>query len=104
MIKRIEKFGATWCQPCKIMEKTLDRLIKAYPDIEYIKRDANNEEDMPRFEEMHVKNIPHVFFFDEYGHQVIDIIGAVPYSQVADIIKDNLDTSVDISDCGFEAE
>lgn len=104
MIKKIEKFGAQWCQPCKMLEKTLDKITKAHPDIEYIIRDANTDEDSARFEEMHIKNIPHTFFFDEYGHQVIDIIGAVPYSQINDIIKDNLDTSVDINDCGYETE
>lgn len=104
MIKKIEKFGATWCQPCKILEKTLDKIIKKYPDIEYVIRDTDNEEDSNRFEEMHIKNIPHTFFFDEYGHQVIDTIGAIPFSQIENIIKDNLDTSIDIDDCGYGAE
>ncbi len=104
MIKKIEKFGAIWCQHCKILEKTLDKIIKKYPDIEYVIRDADSEEDAGRFEEMHIKNIPHTFFFDEHGYQVIDTIGAIPFSQIDGIIKDNLNKIANTNDCENGAE
>ena len=26
MIKRIEKFGAAWCGPCKMLDRTLEQM------------------------------------------------------------------------------
>ena len=32
MITRIEKFGATWCGPCKILDKTLEKVTGVHID------------------------------------------------------------------------
>lgn len=87
MIKRIEKYGATWCGPCKVLAKTLDNIKKNYPDIEFLAFDA--DEDEGKFEEMKITNVPQLFFFDENGKEVEHLVGANPANKIIEIITAN---------------
>ena len=42
MITHIEKFGATWCGPCKMLDKTLEQIT----DISIVKYDVDEYEEM----------------------------------------------------------
>lgn len=85
MIKRIDQYGAEWCNPCRIMGKYLKIVLNNYPDIELVKYDSELNED--KFKEMNIKNIPQLFFFDENGVQVHRLSGVHSWAKIQDIIK-----------------
>lgn len=39
MITRIEKFGASWCGPCKVLDRTLEQISR----IEIVKHNVDEE-------------------------------------------------------------
>lgn len=87
MIVKIEKYGAEFCQPCKILDKTMQTILEEYPEIQYVTYEAEEDEEL--FNHKCIKNIPRMFFYDENGKEVIDSIGAIPYSQIKGIIEEN---------------
>lgn len=87
MITRIEKFGATWCGPCKVLEKTMEDVLSKYPDIQFTAYDADEDED--KFEEMHVLNVPQLYFYNEAGTEVGHLVGAHPATKIIEIIESN---------------
>lgn len=42
MVTRIEKFGASWCGPCKVLDRTLEQIS----GIEIVKHDVDEEEEL----------------------------------------------------------
>ena len=57
MITKIEKFGAEWCGPCKVMDKTLQQIT----DIEIVKYDVDDYEDLDN--KKRIKSVPTLIFF-----------------------------------------
>ena len=82
MIKTIEKFGATWCGPCR----QLDKVLLEVPDtIKVIHHDADEEPDL--FDDKKIRSVPVLIFKDENDTEKERLIGAVPYSKIDEIIK-----------------
>lgn len=79
---KIEKYGASWCGPCKMLDKTLDLIPK---DIEIIKFDADEDEEL--FVEKGIKSVPVLIFYDDDGNEVNRLIGAVSQQKIMDIVK-----------------
>lgn len=84
MIKKIEKYSAEWCGPCKVLGKTLETVLKDYPDIEFVEFDADENE--KEFEEKGIRNVPQLFFYNEDGSEVHHLTGAYPANKLKDII------------------
>ena len=80
MITQIEKFGASWCGPCKVLDKTLEQVT----DVVINKYDVDQFEDLA--EERGVRNVPALIFWD--GDKEVDrLIGAVPLSTINAVIE-----------------
>lgn len=84
MIKKIEKYSATWCGPCRVLAKTMKTVLQEYPDIELVEYDADNDEE--KFEEKLIKNVPQLYFYDQDGTEVHHLTGAYPANKIKDII------------------
>ena len=70
MITRIEKFGATWCSPCRALDRTLQQLTT----VEVIKYDVDEYEDLAI--EKNIRNVPVLIFYN--GDAEVDrLVGAV---------------------------
>lgn len=79
MITRIEKFGAAWCGPCKMLDKTLEQLT----EVDVVKYDIDEYEDLTT--EKGIRNIPVLIFYD--GDKEVDrLIGAVSLNKINEII------------------
>lgn len=81
MITQIEKFGATWCGPCKVLDKTLEKVT----GVEINKYDVDQFEDLAS--ERGVRNIPVMIFRDENDQEVERIIGAVSLDKINEVLE-----------------
>lgn len=79
MITKIEKFGAAWCGPCKVLDRTLQQVT----EVDVIKYDVDEYEDLT--EEKGIRNVPVLIFYD--GDKEVDrLIGAVSLNKINEII------------------
>jgi len=81
MITQIEKFGAAWCGPCKVLDKTLEKVT----GVEINKYDVDQFEDLAA--ERGVRNIPVMIFRDENDQEVERIIGAVSLDKINEVLE-----------------
>lgn len=80
MITHIEKYGASWCGPCKILDRTLQQI----KDVDIIKYDVDEWEDLAN--EKGIRNVPVLIFYD--GDKEVDrLVGAVPLARINEIIE-----------------
>ena len=80
MITRIEKYGSSWCGPCKMLDKTIDQIKY----IEIVKYDVDEYEDLAA--EKNIRSIPVLIFYD--GDKEVDrLIGAVSLNKINEIIN-----------------
>ena len=79
MITKIEKFGATWCGPCKVLDRTLQQVT----EVDVIKYDVDEYEDLA--EEKGIRNVPVLIFYDG-DKEVERLIGAVSLNKINEII------------------
>ena len=81
MITHIEKFGASWCGPCKVLDKTLEKVT----GVDIQKYDVDQFEDLAA--ERGVRNIPVMIFRDENDQEVERIIGAVSLDKINEVLE-----------------
>ncbi len=80
MITHIEKFGATWCGPCKALDRTLQQLTM----VDVIKYDVDENEDLAM--EKNIRNVPVLIFYD--GDTEVDrLVGAVSLETINKVIE-----------------
>ena len=81
MITKIEKYGASWCEACRVLDKTLEQL--ADDVIEIVKYDVDEEE---LAEEKGIRNVPVLIFYNG-DKEVKRTVGALPLGEILKIIN-----------------
>lgn len=79
MVTRIEKFGASWCGPCKVLDRTLEQIS----GIEIVKHDeelANSKG---------IRNVPVLIYYNDRDEEVKRTVGAVSLGTIMQILNDN---------------
>lgn len=80
MITHIEKYGAEWCGPCRVVDATLDQIT----DIDIIRYDVDEYEDLAA--EKKIRNIPVLILYD--GDNEVDrLVGAVSLETINKVIE-----------------
>lgn len=80
MITHIEKYGAEWCGPCRVVDAALDQIA----DIDIIRYDVDEYEDLAA--EKKIRNIPVLIFYD--GDNEVDrLVGAVSLDTINKVIE-----------------
>lgn len=80
MITHIEKYGAEWCGPCRVVDATLDQIT----NIDVIRYDVDEYEDLAA--EKRIRNIPVLIFYD--GDNEVDrLVGAVSLETINKVIE-----------------
>jgi len=80
MITHIEKYGATWCGPCRALDRTLEQLT----EVDVIKYDVDEEEDLAM--QKNIRSVPVLIFYD--GDNEVDrLIGAVSLDTINKVIE-----------------
>ena len=84
------KCGTEWCQPCKVMDKTLDRLQPEYKDVEFVHVDVGEEQELAQ--ELGVTNVPVTFFISADGEIVNRKTGLMPEKAIVAEIENLLNS------------
>lgn len=80
MITHIEKYGATWCGPCRALDRTLEQLT----EVDVIKYDVDEDEDLAM--QKNIRSVPVLIFYD--GDNEVDrLIGAVSLDTINKVIE-----------------
>lgn len=80
MITHIEKYGAEWCGPCRVVDAALDQIT----DIDVIRYDVDEYEDLAA--EKKIRNIP-VLIFCDGDNEVDRLVGAVSLETINKVIE-----------------
>lgn len=80
MITHIEKYGATWCGPCRALDRTLEQIT----EVDVIKYDVDEYEDLAM--QKNIRSVPVLIFYD--GDNEVDrLIGAVSLDTINKVIE-----------------
>ena len=91
MLKKVIRYTAKWCGPCRVFAPTFDSVAKDenFKDIDFKVIDV--EEDEEGLSEKHkILNIPTVVLIDEKDNVLKKIIGVVSQTELTDIIKSEI--------------
>lgn len=76
----VVKFGASWCQPCKGLQPTLDDLATEYGDkIKFINVDIDNASTIPQ--KYSIRGVPTILFIKD-GAVVNTLVGSQTKSRI----------------------
>lgn len=79
---KIEKYGASWCGPCKMLDRTLEQLPK---EIEIVKFDADEDEEL--FVEKNIKSVPVLIFYNDKNEEIKRTVGSLSIDKLKEIIE-----------------
>lgn len=83
MVTRIEKFGASWCGPCKVLDRTLEQIS----GIEIVKHDVDEGEELANSKG--IRNVPVLIYYNDRDEEVKRTIGAVSLGTIMQIVNNN---------------
>lgn len=83
MVTRIEKFGASWCGPCKVLDRTLEQIS----GIEIVKHDVDEGEELANSKG--IRNVPVLIYYNDRDEEVKRTVGAVSLGTIMQILNDN---------------
>ena len=89
-VKRITKFSADWCVPCRNYAPTFKKVseMDEFKDLEFEVIDIERRKDMsPIFEKLGIKSIPTTILFDENNEPIYKVMGNVPLKDLIDLIN-----------------
>ena len=76
-------FWAPWCGPCKMLGPILEEVSHEYPDVDFIKINVDNEQELAA--EYRIMSIPAVFMFKD-GEMVGKTGGLQPKEAIKNFI------------------
>ncbi len=83
---KILKFGAIWCPSCLIMNNTINKLKKNYPNLELVNYDYDMEEQLVN--KYNIGSIlPVLIFVNEDGEEINRVIGEKSEKELTKIIE-----------------
>lgn len=77
---RIEKFGASWCGPCKVMDRNLDEFAKKHPEVIINRHDVDEEEDTVA--NLGIKSVPTTFIYNDEDELLNKFVGVATIAQL----------------------
>lgn len=91
------KFWATWCQPCKMMVPSLNKLEKEFPDIKFVSVDIDQVPMLAK--RFKIRTVPTLLVFKD-GDEINRVLGMsliTPLRKIfREITQDNIDSDIKI--------
>ena len=81
--KVVVEFFAPWCEPCKHLQATLEKLESNFDDFVFYKLDTDKNSDIVR--RLRVLSIPTIYIY-QGGIKVKEINGVWPYENIAAVL------------------
>lgn len=78
---KVYKCSASWCNPCKMLAKTMESV-----DIPYTNIDVDEDEDFVT--KYNIRNVPVLLFVDEEGNELKRLVGAVSKDIILNTYKE----------------
>lgn len=78
------KFQASWCQPCKMLSKTMEGIN--HPLIES-KQEIDIDEDMEKVKQYNIRGVPTLILIDDEGKEVKRQSGYMSESQILKFLE-----------------
>ena len=82
--KHIIKVSASWCNPCKVLAKTIDTLDEEFRDL-FVEVDAD-EAESELLVKLNVRNVPVLIFYDQ-DTEFNRTVGAVTKDKIMSILN-----------------
>ena len=73
---KLLKFHATWCQPCKMLSKTLDTIELPFKLV-----DIDIDENIEQAQKYNVRGVPTLVLVDDEGKTVTTHVGSMTKEQ-----------------------
>lgn len=80
------KFGATWCGPCKSMEKTIEKVLPEFLAVRFFNIDIDDYPNLSK--EYSIKSVPTVILFNN-GVELNRISGSVKPEYLIRFLKES---------------
>lgn len=89
MIKKIYKFSAEWCGPCKKLEPIFNNIAKMqqFQTIDFYTCDVDEDQNQALIDKYNIRNIPTIVFADENGNEIKRLVGAIPLDTIIKTIQ-----------------
>lgn len=85
-MKKVIKYGTTWCMPCRAMENVIDQAKENYPDILFETIDIGLPENECLIQDLKIVSVPTIIAYNE-DKVVSKTTGYLPYPAFEEIIK-----------------
>ena len=81
------KFAATWCAPCKVVAKTIDKIKTEFTEVKFQEIDVDDNPELSK--DYKIKSVPTVIVFKN-GEEVTRLIGSVKVDALRKALRDVL--------------
>lgn len=90
MVKRIIKFSATWCAPCRIYADTFKKVseMEQFKDIEFSTLDVEDDEADVWVQKLGIRNVPTTVILDDKDEVIYKVAGNIKENVLVDVIND----------------
>jgi len=78
---------AEWCPPCKKFGPVFDRVSKEFPDVEFVKVNADSEEGSDFLNLYGIRGIPTILLFDSQENIVFQHAGILPEGSLRELVQ-----------------
>lgn len=87
---KIIKFEASWCNPCKQLAKTLEKIDTSISSlVEVVDVDSDN----PLVEKYNIRGVPVLLFINDEGNELARLTGAVSAKTITDKYNELLNSA-----------
>lgn len=87
----IIQFSAGWCQPCKVLSRTMTSVTPEHSDVHFYKVDIDSM-DRSLINHYNVRSVPRLLMFVN-GEDVAELIGARGTDEINSFINSNKENS-----------
>lgn len=86
----VNKFSATWCGPCRVMKKTVDKVkeMEEFKEVTFNEYDVDEDSSLDLVNKFSIKSLPTLIICDENNEEIGKIIGNVTEAFLVQSLKD----------------